>query len=142
MYTFWPLAIAIVLIGIIGSIVSQKIITGLHRYLERTHNMNENQRTIDKFLKQQNWPYWKPMSILARLMEECGELARLVNHLFGEKPKKDDEAQQNLEEELGDILFTVICFANSQNINLDQALQKTIEKVGTRDKNRFITKRD
>jgi len=46
-----------------------------------------------------------------------GEFARLVNHLYGDKPKRDDEKEQNLEEEMGDILYTLMCFANSPRYN-------------------------
>ena len=70
-------------------------------------------------------------------MEETGEFARLVNHLYGEKPKRSDEAEQELQEEIGDIIYTLICFANSNNINLDKAIKKSFSKVINRDKNRY-----
>ena len=74
---------------------------------------------------------------MARLYEECGEFARLVNHIYGEKRKKSTEAKQELEEELGDILYTLICFANSNKIDLDRAIKKSFAKVIKRDSNRF-----
>ena len=52
--------------------------------------MNQHQQTLDKWFKEKGWEYWSPLSILARLMEETGEFARLVNHLYGDKPKRDD----------------------------------------------------
>ena len=64
--------------------------------------------------------------MLARMTEEVGELAREVNHQFGEKPKKPDEDPSSLEMELGDLLFIVICFANSQGIDLEEAFTKVI----------------
>ena len=73
-------------------------------------------------------------------MEETGEFARLVNHLYGDKPKRDDEKEQNLEEELGDILYTLMCFANSKGIDLDKTIQKTFDKVMSRDKDRYTKK--
>ena len=66
-----------------------------------------------------------------------GELARLINHDYGPKKKKADEAGQKIEEEIGDILYTLACLANSHDIDLDQALQKSIDKVELRDKDRF-----
>lgn len=88
-------------------------------------------------MKELGWHYWGPLSILARLFEECGEFSRLVNHLYGEKPKKTAEAEQNLEEEIGDIIYTLICFANSQGIDLDKAIRKSLDKVINRDKERY-----
>ncbi len=79
--------------------------------------MNKHQKKLDKWFKEKGWEYWSPLSILARLMEETGEFARLVNHLYGDKPKRDDEKEQNLEEEMGDILYTLMCFANSPRYN-------------------------
>ena len=78
--------------------------------------MKKYQNELDGWFKENNWRYWQPLSILARLVEECGELARLINHLYGEKKKKSKEKRQELEEEIGDIIYTLICLANSQNI--------------------------
>lgn len=99
--------------------------------------MNKQQENLDKFFKDQEWGYWDPLVILARLQEESGEFARIVNHIYGSKKKKEDENEQEFEEELGDILFTLACFANSHDINLDEALEKSIKKVKDRDKDRF-----
>ncbi len=103
--------------------------------------MEEHQKELDTFYKQNGWEYWSPLSILARLFEEGGEFARLVNHLHGDKKKRDTEKEQELEEEIGDILYTLVCFANSNNINLDRAFRKSFDKVISRDKNRFGTKK-
>ncbi|KKQ18871.1 MAG: MazG nucleotide pyrophosphohydrolase [Berkelbacteria bacterium GW2011_GWA1_36_9] len=99
--------------------------------------MKKYQKELDKWFKENKWKYWSQLSILARLMEETGEFARLVNHLYGEKPKRSDEAEQELQEEIGDIIYTLICFANSNNINLDKAIKKSFSKVIKRDKNRY-----
>lgn len=100
--------------------------------------MNEDQKKLDEHLKRMGWGYWVPHTILARLFEEGGELARLVNHLFGPKPKKSEEAEQELEMEVGDVYYTRICFANSQGIDLSQALKKCIQKGEVRDKDRKV----
>lgn len=99
--------------------------------------MEKYQKELDKWFSEQKWAYWTPHEITVRLMEETGELARLVNHLYGPKKKKDTEAEQNAEEEIGDIIYTLICYANSNNINLDSAIQKSMAKVIKRDKNRY-----
>lgn len=99
--------------------------------------MKKYQKELDKWFAKNRWHYWPPLSILARLYEECGEFARLVNHLHGDKKKRNGEKEQELEEEIGDIIYTLICFANSNNIDLDQAIRKSLNKVMKRDKNRY-----
>lgn len=99
--------------------------------------MNKEQEILNKWFQEQNWEYWSPHEILARLMEEVGEFSRLINHEFGPKKKKNEENKQELSDEIGDIIYTLACFANSHNINLDKAFQDSIEKVKKRDKTRF-----
>jgi NTP pyrophosphatase (non-canonical NTP hydrolase) len=67
-------------------------------------------------------------------------LAREINHRFGQKTKKAGEAEGDMALELGDILFVVICLANSQQIDLDQAFAATLAKVRTRDADRWTRK--
>ena len=78
---------------------------------------------------------------MARLTEEAGELAREVNHYYGEKPKKPDEKEKTVEEELGDILFVISCIANSLEIDMSEAFDSTMKKFESRDKDRW-TKKD
>ena len=99
--------------------------------------MNKQQKVLDKWFKEREWDYWTPHEIMVRLMEESGELARLVNHSFGPKKKKSNEAEQDMEEEIGDIIYTVMCLANSLGIDLDKAAEKSIAKVKKRDEKRF-----
>lgn len=94
------------------------------------------QEQIDDQFKKEGWKYWPPLSQLARLTEETGEVARVMNDLFGPKAKKEDEEKQDLSEELADVIFACICIANSQDINLDPAMQKAIAKGPSRNKNR------
>lgn len=77
---------------------------------------------------------------MARLSEEVGELAREVNHYHGEKPKKATEKEKTIEEELGDIIFVLSCFANSLDIDLSEAFDLSISKIETRDKDRWTRK--
>ena len=100
-------------------------------------SLREAQQLIDRWMQERGWGYWEPLSQLARMTEELGELARIVNHLYGEKPKKSEEAEQELGLELADLLYTMICLANSQGIDLQDALQRTLEKYGTRDAQRY-----
>ena len=102
--------------------------------------MKKHQKELDAFYKKNGWPYWPPLSILARLMEEVGEFARLVNHTHGSKKKRADEAEQDPEDELGDILYTLICYANANGFDLDRAFRKSLAKVAKRDKHRWPIK--
>ena len=99
--------------------------------------MKKYQKQVDDWFQKQGWEYWQPMAILARLTEEVGEFARLINDRFGAKDKKPEETKQKAEEEIGDIIFTLICFANAHDIDLGKAIQASIDKVIERDADRF-----
>jgi len=102
--------------------------------------LKDTQKQVDDWVSQYKIGYWEPHEILARLTEEVGELAREVNHIFGPKKKKDGEDPNEMADEMADVLFTIICFANSQNIDLDEAFKKTMDKCYGRDANRFEKK--
>lgn len=76
--------------------------------------------------------YWPPLANLARLFEECGELARAVNQIAGHKRVKPGEAQAAAQEELGDILYTALVLANSLGIDGDVALRQALAKTASR----------
>jgi NTP pyrophosphatase (non-canonical NTP hydrolase) len=95
------------------------------------------QQLVDRWMRERGWEYWEPLSQLARMTEELGELARIVNHLYGEKPKKSEEAEQELGLEMADLLYTMICLANSQGVDLQDALGQVLQKYGTRDAARY-----
>lgn len=95
------------------------------------------QSEVDAWVQAVGGGYWSPHANLARISEEVGELARLINHLFGPKPKKADEAAQELGEELADIVFAIICLANSQGIDLQESLEQVMAKVWSRDRYRY-----
>jgi NTP pyrophosphatase (non-canonical NTP hydrolase) len=100
-------------------------------------DLREAQRRVDAWISQFEEGYWPPLSNLARLTEEVGELAREMNHRFGHKPKKADEPDQDLALELADILFVLLVIANEQKIDLDEALEQVLEKYRTRDSDRW-----
>jgi NTP pyrophosphatase (non-canonical NTP hydrolase) len=105
-------------------------------YLARVE-ISDAQASVDAYISQFAEGYWAPLSNLARLIEEVGELARELNHRFGQKPKKPGEPEQDLALELADIMFVLIAIANQQKIDLDTAFQQVLEKYGTRDANRW-----
>ena len=74
------------------------------------------------------------------MTEEVGEVARVINRMYGSKKNKDDEDLKDLEEELGDLLFTLVCMANAENIDLVQAYERKMDKVFTRDNFRLKRK--
>ncbi|WEK55722.1 MAG: nucleotide pyrophosphohydrolase [Candidatus Cohnella colombiensis] len=100
------------------------------------------QRDVDAYISQFKEGYFSPLAMLARMTEEVGELAREVNHYYGEKPKKSDEADNSIELELGDILFIITCFANALGIDLTEAHRKVMHKFNTRDADRWTKKDD
>lgn len=100
--------------------------------------LQDVQQEVDHLVKEE-WKsyYWAPLSNLARLTEEVGELAREINHHYGEKPKKSSEAQGSVALEIGDILYTLAAIANSLEIDLDQAFDSAMAKYRQRDKTRW-----
>jgi NTP pyrophosphatase (non-canonical NTP hydrolase) len=104
-------------------------------------SLAEAQRRVYARISQYEEGYFHPLTNLARLTEEVGELAREVNHRFGQKPKKKDEPEGDLAMEMADILFVLICLANREGIDLDAAFDRVMEKVETRDGERWTKKR-
>ena len=102
--------------------------------------MKDIQKEVDDWVQQYKLGYFKPLEILARLTEETGELAREINHRFGPKKKKEAEDVKEIEDELGDILFTLTCLANSLNIDMERGVRKVIDKYNNRDKDRWEKK--
>lgn len=98
------------------------------------------QTEVDQYISQFKEGYFPPMSLIVRMTEELGELAREVNHNYGEKKKKASEEASSIEMELGDLLFVMICMANRLDINLEQAFDKVMDKYNTRDSNRWTKK--
>ena len=104
--------------------------------------LTEAQRAVDAWVGQFEEGYWPPLTNLARLVEEVGELARELNHRYGHKPKKPEEAAQDLALELGDILFVLIALANEQKIDLEEAFGRVLEKYRVRDSGRWRERRE
>ncbi|MBK4753005.1 hypothetical protein CU026_1220 [Enterococcus faecium] len=98
------------------------------------------QQEVDEYIQQFKVGYFSPLAQMARLTEEVGELAREVNHTYGEKSKKASEPVNSVAEELGDVLFVTMIMANSLNIDLTEVFEKNMEKFNQRDHNRFERK--
>lgn len=104
-------------------------------------SLSECQRRVDAWISQFEEGYFHPLTNLARLSEEVGELAREVNHRFGQKTKKKDEPEGDMAMEMADILFVLICMANREGIDLDAAFEKMMDKVEQRDTTRWTKKK-
>jgi NTP pyrophosphatase (non-canonical NTP hydrolase) len=103
------------------------------------------QTTVDAWITQWDEGYWPPLANLARLTEEVGELARLLNRAYGPKVAKDEPARDTREairDEIGDILFVVITLANDLDIDLEATLTETLEKYEVRDADRWTPRDD
>ncbi len=105
------------------------------------YSTKDIENEVDRYISQFKEGYFSPLALVARLTEEVGELAREINHTYGEKPKKSTEEVKSIEEEIGDILFVLACLTNSLDLDLSNSFQTSIEKITTRDKDRW-TKKD
>lgn len=95
------------------------------------------QKQVDDYISQFREGYFPPLVNLARLTEEVGELARELNHRFGPKTKKADEPEQDVALELADVLFVVVVLANQLDVDLEDAVGRTLTKYEVRDADRW-----
>jgi NTP pyrophosphatase (non-canonical NTP hydrolase) len=100
--------------------------------MNKNISLLEYQKLIDKWILDHGG-YWPPLSMLSAIVEELGELAKEINRLEGHKPKKPDEADKNLGEELADVIFSIICVANYYKIDINRELSLVIDKFTKRD---------
>jgi NTP pyrophosphatase (non-canonical NTP hydrolase) len=107
----------------------------------RLPTLSELQRRVDAWISRYEEGYFDPLTNMARLAEEVGELAREVNHRFGQKTKKSGEADGDLAMEMADILFVLICMANREGIDLEDAFEGMMAKVTARDETRWTKKK-
>lgn len=101
------------------------------------HTLRDVQQEVDDWVQTYAGGYWEPLAILARLVEEVGELARLVNHQHGPKKKKDSEIVQDMGEEIADVLYTLVCLANVEGLDMDEGFSAMMAKLSQRDAGRF-----
>jgi NTP pyrophosphatase (non-canonical NTP hydrolase) len=104
--------------------------------------LSDAQRRVDAWISQFEEGYFDPLTNMTRLAEEVGELAREVNHRFGQKTKKPGEAEGDMGMEMADILFVLICMANREGIDLEASFERMMAKVEGRDAERWTRKRE
>jgi NTP pyrophosphatase (non-canonical NTP hydrolase) len=94
------------------------------------------QKEIDKWIKEYGVRYFDELTNTAILMEEVGEVARIMSRRYGEQSEKQSDKGKDLGDELADVLFVVMCIANQTGVNLEEALKKNLEKKTSRDHSR------
>ncbi len=98
--------------------------------------IQQAQAIIDQWIKEYGVRYFNELTNTAILMEEVGEVARIMARRYGEQSEKDTDKNKDLGDELADVLFVVMCIANQTGIDLEEALTKNLEKKTNRDFNR------
>jgi len=98
--------------------------------------IQEYQQAVDKWVKTYGVRYFSELTNLGILMEELGEVARIMTRAYGEQSFKNRKTDADLADELADVLFVTVCIANQTGIDLTAALEKNLEKKRKRDKDR------
>lgn len=94
------------------------------------------QQQVDHWIKTMGVKYFSELTNLGILMEEVGELSRLMVRIYGEQSFKESDKGKELSDEMADVLWVLICLANQTGVNLTEALEKNFEKKSLRDANR------
>ena len=98
--------------------------------------ITEAQQKVDEWIKTYGVKYFGELTNLGILMEEVGELSRLMVRIYGEQSFKESDRNKKLSDEMADILWVLICLANQTGVDLTEALHKNFEKKTLRDANR------
>ncbi len=98
--------------------------------------IKEAQQIVDNWIKTVGVRYFNELTNMAMLTEEVGEVARIIARRYGEQSEKESDKNKDLGDELADVLFVLICLANQTGVNLEEALQKNLDKKTGRDSER------
>ena len=98
--------------------------------------IKEAQKIVDDWIKEFGVRYFDELTNTAMLMEEVGEVARIMARRYGEQSEKESDKNKDLGDEMADVMFVLICLANQTGIDLEEALQKNLEKKTKRDSTR------
>jgi NTP pyrophosphatase (non-canonical NTP hydrolase) len=98
--------------------------------------ISEAQEIVDQWIKTHGVRYFNELTNTAVLMEEVGEVARIMARRYGEQSEKESDKDKDLGDEFADVLFVLICLANQTGVDLEEALHKNLEKKTKRDKDR------
>ena len=100
------------------------------------YNLNEYQKIVDDWIQDIGFGYFSELTNLAQLVEEVGEVARILSRTHGDQSFKESEKDLDLADELADVLFVLICLANQSGIDLTDAFLRNLEKKTSRDSTR------
>jgi|SRR5690554_682897 len=100
--------------------------------------ISELQTTVDDWIKSYGVRYFDELTNMAVLMEEVGEVARIMARRYGEQSEKESDKEKDLGDELADVLFVLTCIANQTGVDLTEAIHNNLEKKTTRDKKRHL----
>ena len=100
--------------------------------------LKEAQEKVDQWIKKYGVRYFNELTNTAILMEEVGEVARIIARKYGDQSNKKSDEESSLENELTDVLFVLICLANQTGVDLEKAFEKNMEKKTKRDHSRHI----
>tara|TARA_B110000116_G_C16413647_1_gene392984 strand:- start:236 stop:562 length:327 start_codon:yes stop_codon:yes gene_type:complete len=100
--------------------------------------IKEAQKIVDTWIKEKGVRYFNELTNTTILMEEVGELARIVSRKYGEQSYKEGEENLDISDELADVLWVLICISNQTGVDLTDALKKNIKKKNDRDSERHI----
>lgn len=98
--------------------------------------IRQAQQIVDQWIKEYGVRYFSELTNLAQLVEEVGEVSRLMARMYGDQSFKKSDLDKNLADEMADVLFVLICIANQTGIDLTEALKRNLEKKTSRDKDR------
>jgi NTP pyrophosphatase (non-canonical NTP hydrolase) len=104
--------------------------------MKKEVTISEAQELVDHWIKTVGVRYFNELTNTAILMEEVGELARIMARKYGEQSFKESDKNVNMADEMADILWVLICLANQTGVDLTEALQKNFDKKNIRDKDR------
>lgn len=104
--------------------------------MEKNLTIAQAQELVDQWIKTVGVRYFNELTNMTILMEEVGELARIMSRTYGEQSFKESDKGKDLGDELADVLWVLICLANQTGVDLTKALEKNFEKKNIRDLNR------
>ncbi|MDA9161675.1 nucleotide pyrophosphohydrolase [Crocinitomicaceae bacterium] len=100
--------------------------------------LSNTQKVVDEWIKKYGVRYFNELTNTTILMEEVGELARIMSRRYGEQSEKDSDKNLDLGDEIADVLFVLICIANQTGVDLENAFKKNMKKKTNRDHSRHI----
>lgn len=100
--------------------------------------ISDAQKIVDQWITTYGVRYFNELTNLALLVEETGELARIMARRFGEQSSKSTETEKDMADEMADIFFVLICIANQTGVDLDEAFRKNLDKKTSRDHKRHL----